>query len=59
VCLEPAARSAGLCWRPLQDEQYDFVIPADRAQAPGTVAFQRLLEDGGMRRELRDLGFAP
>jgi putative molybdopterin biosynthesis protein len=57
VCLEQAARGAGLCWRPLKDEAYDFLVPAARWDEPGTAAFRAALADPEVRGMLRTSGF--
>ncbi len=57
ICLEDAARAAGLAWRPWRDEQYDFLVPAVRWEAPGVIAFRRALADPGVRADLERAGF--
>jgi putative molybdopterin biosynthesis protein len=58
VAIESVARQAGLRFRPLQPERYDFAVPAGRWERPAVVALRRLLdEDGPLRRELAALGF--
>lgn len=57
VCLEPSARAAGLSWRPLENEHYDFLVPAERWDAPGVAALRRVLARDDVRAALRDLGF--
>jgi putative molybdopterin biosynthesis protein len=58
VAIESVARQAGLRFRPLQPERYDFAVPADRWERPAVAALRRLLdEDGPLRRELAALGF--
>ncbi|MFQ5698368.1 MAG: molybdopterin biosynthesis protein [Myxococcota bacterium] len=46
VLIESVAREAGLRFRPLQDECYDFAIPRSRADRPAVRAFRQLLEPG-------------
>jgi putative molybdopterin biosynthesis protein len=54
------ARDAGLRFRPLQAEHYDFVVPEDRRDRPAVRALARLLEPGSaLREELEVLGFGP
>ncbi len=54
------AREAGLRFRPLQAEQYDFAVPRARLERPAVRALARLLEPGGpLREELEALGFGP
>ena len=52
-------RSAGLGFIPVQDEQYDFVVPSARAQRPGVEAFRAQLADRSIREALRRLGMRP
>jgi putative molybdopterin biosynthesis protein len=56
VAIESVARQSGLGFLPLQDEQYDFIIPGSRLHRPAVVAFQRLLEDAQVRHHLEELG---
>ena len=59
VAIETVARQAGLRFRPLRAEHYDFVVPADRWDRPAVRALRRLLEgDGPVRRRLEALGFS-
>ena len=52
------ARQAGLRFRPLQAERYDFVIPAERWQRPAVVCLRNLLEPGSdLRQSLISAGF--
>jgi putative molybdopterin biosynthesis protein len=44
VLIESVARDAGLRFRPLQDECYDFAVPKRRTDRPAVRAFRRLLE---------------
>jgi len=58
VTIETIAREAGLRFRPLRVEQYDFVVPEDRLARPAVAALRRLLEPGSeMRRQLEARGF--
>ncbi len=58
VAIETVARQAGLRFRPLCAEHYDFAIPAERWDRPAVQALRRLLEgDGPVRRRLAALGF--
>ena len=59
VAIESVASAAGLRFRPLQPECYDFAVPADRWERPAVVALRRLLakKDGPLRRELAAMGF--
>jgi len=58
VTIEPVAREAGLRFRPLRPEAYDFAIPVERWERPAVVALRRLLEPGSaLRARLVELGF--
>ena len=58
VTIQTVAQGAGLRFRPLQAEHYDFAVPADRWDRPGVVALRRILEPGSaLRQELARLGF--
>jgi putative molybdopterin biosynthesis protein len=58
VTILTVARQAGLRFRPLQAEHYDFAVPEDRWERPAVAVLRRLLEPGSaLRRELALLGF--
>jgi putative molybdopterin biosynthesis protein len=58
VTIESVARRAGLAFRPLREEHYDFAVPADRWDRPAVVALRRLLEPGSpLRAALAAEGF--
>ncbi len=60
VTIETIARQAGLRFRPLQAEHYDFAIPVNRWDRPAVVALRELLASGGeLREQLETLGFGP
>ncbi len=60
VTIESVARDAGLRFRPLRRECYDFALPRARVDRPAVRAFRRLLEpESPLRTELATLGFAP
>lgn len=56
VCIAGVAEDAGLGFLPLQEEQYDFVLPRSRWDRPAVRAFRRLLESAETRRALADRG---
>jgi len=58
VAIEWVARSNGLGFLPLENEQYDFVIPRSRRDRPAVRAFCALLADPAVRRQLAAMGFA-
>jgi putative molybdopterin biosynthesis protein len=57
VAIDSVARQYGLSQIPLQEEQYDFVVPRARASRAAVVEFTRLLRDGAVQRGLCELGF--
>ena len=59
VTIATVAEQAGLRFRPLKAEHYDFAVPRERWESPGVVALRRVLEAGSPTRgELERLGFA-
>jgi putative molybdopterin biosynthesis protein len=59
MTLDTIARNAGLGFLPVQEEQYDFIVPRSRAHRPGVVAFMTLLEQASTREALVRLGMKP
>ena len=59
VTLDTIARTAGLGFIPMQDEQYDFVTPKARAERDPVKAFRALLDARATRDALRRLGMKP
>jgi putative molybdopterin biosynthesis protein len=57
VTLDTVAAAAGLEFRFLQDEEYDFAIPEARWDRPAVAALRGLLDDLEVVAELRALGF--
>ncbi len=57
VTLDTVAAAAGLEFRFVQDEHFDFAVPEDRWDRPAVAALRELLDDGGTLAELRALGF--
>ena len=58
VTIETIARDAGLRFRPLRSERYDFVIPRARRDREGVRALRRLLQSGSaLRTQLAAQGF--
>jgi putative molybdopterin biosynthesis protein len=56
VTLDIVARRAGLGFLPVQEEQYDFVVPTSRANRAGVAALKALLRDPRVRKALGHLG---
>jgi putative molybdopterin biosynthesis protein len=60
VTIETVAQGAGLRFRPLRPEHYDFAVPVDRWERPAVRVLRRLLASGSsLRAELEALGFGP
>jgi putative molybdopterin biosynthesis protein len=57
VAITTVARDCRLGFLPLQEEQYDFVIPEARWERPAVAAFRSLLGEEAIRARLSDLGF--
>jgi putative molybdopterin biosynthesis protein len=58
VTIETVARDAGLRFRPLRAEHYDFAIPESRWDRPAVRALREALEPGTeLRKRLEDMGF--
>ncbi|MEO9136055.1 MAG: molybdopterin biosynthesis protein [Casimicrobiaceae bacterium] len=57
VAIDTVARQYGLGFIPLQEEQYDFIVPATRLTRAPVRAFRALLQDASVREELSELGF--
>ncbi|RMF84261.1 MAG: molybdopterin biosynthesis protein [Nitrospinota bacterium] len=57
IGIETVARDYGLGFSFLQNEHYDFLLPADRQDRPAVVAFFHLLQEEEVRTGLRKLGF--
>jgi putative molybdopterin biosynthesis protein len=59
VAISTVAAEYGLGFLPLQDECFDFLIPADRLDRPAIRTFCELLNDPDVLSELRRPGFSP
>ncbi len=57
VTLDTVAATAGLEFRFLQDEQFDFAVPEARWDRPAVAALRGLLDEPVVVEELRALGF--
>ena len=57
IAIDTVARQYGLGFIPVQEEQYDFVVPAARLERAAVRAFCALLEHSEVREALRALGF--
>jgi putative molybdopterin biosynthesis protein len=59
VAIATVAADAGLGFLPLQEEQYDFVVPRTRWDRPAVQAFRHLLQQASTRQLLAAKGFRP
>ncbi len=57
IAIESVAAGYGLATIPIQDEQYDFVIPRSRVDSDAVRRFGELLDDPTVRQRLEQLGF--
>ena len=57
VAIDTVARQYGLAFIALQEERYDFIVPTARLARAPVRAFCALLDEPGIRGELRALGF--
>ena len=57
VCIENVAADAGLHFRFLAEERFDFVIPRSRLERPAVQAFVMLLQEPATIDALRERGF--
>jgi putative molybdopterin biosynthesis protein len=57
VAIAPAATAAGLGFLPLQEEEYDFVVPRTRLSREPVQAFKALLEREDVQVALASMGF--
>jgi putative molybdopterin biosynthesis protein len=57
VCIETVARQARLGFLPLQQEQYDFVVPTARRHRPSVERFVAVLRSAAARAYLGSLRF--
>ena len=54
--IRSVAEDSGLGFIPIQDEEYDFVIPKERLQRPEVAKFLSLLEEKDIQKKLAELG---
>jgi putative molybdopterin biosynthesis protein len=54
LAIETVTKQAGLAFVPIQEEQYDFVVPRSRWDRPAVRAFRELLGDPAVRARLHD-----
>ncbi|MFL5245409.1 MAG: molybdopterin biosynthesis protein [Gemmataceae bacterium] len=59
VAIAPVAQQASLGFLPLQEEQYDFVVPQSRWDRPALQEFRSMLAQASTRKALMKLGLLP
>ena len=57
LAIDTVARQYGLGFIPVQDEQFDFIVPEARLERPAVQAFRALLAEPEVRAQLGALGF--
>lgn len=57
MAIETVARQAKLGFLPVRAENYDFVMPKNRASRPAVSMFRSLLVDASVLADLRAMGF--
>jgi putative molybdopterin biosynthesis protein len=57
MAIESVARQYGLGFIPVQDEDYDFIIPKARMERAPVQRFRAMLKDASVREALAALGF--
>jgi putative molybdopterin biosynthesis protein len=57
VAISTVAADAGLGFLPMQEERFDFAVPAARWDRPAVRAFRDLLADPAARAALSERGF--
>lgn len=57
VTIDTVARRYELGFIPIQDENYDFVVPKLRLLRPSVLSFRAVLEDASFRAKLAAAGF--
>jgi putative molybdopterin biosynthesis protein len=57
VTIDTVARRYELGFIPIQDENYDFVVPKLRLLRPSVLSFRAVLEDASFRAKLAATGF--
>ena len=59
VTIETVAREAGIRFRSLRVEHYDFAVPDERWERPAVAALRRLLApESELRARLKQMGFS-
>jgi putative molybdopterin biosynthesis protein len=56
IAIRSVAEDSGLAFFPLQDEEYDFIIPNKRLKRPEVTLFLNLLQEPNIQTELNKLG---
>ena len=56
IAIRSVAEDLGLGFFPIQDEEYDFILPKNRLERPEVIQFLSLLEETKIRENLIKLG---
>ncbi len=56
IAIRSVAEDLGLCFYPIQDEEYDFILPKNRLERPEISLFLSLLKETEIRNNLEKLG---
>ena len=56
MAIRSVAEDQGLGFIPLQDEEYDFIIPESRLQKPAVQALIGLLDENPIIERLEQMG---
>ena len=56
IAIRSVAEDLGLGFFPIQDEEYDFILPRNRMERPEVIKFMSLLGKTKIREDLIKLG---
>ena len=56
IAIRSVAEDLGLCFYPIQDEEYDFILPKNRLERPEISLFLSLLKETEIQKNLEKLG---
>ena len=56
IAIRSVAEDLGLGFFPIQDEEYDFILPKNRLERPEVIQFLSLLEEKKTQKNLIKLG---
>ena len=58
IAIRSVAEDSGLDFFPMQDEEYDFIIPNKRLNRPEVRQFINLLQEANIQSQLNKLGLS-